>query len=98
MDLNNAYKIYDVLVTLHTPGRRYQEMGEAVELATDVFIQRGYTMQKKKLENPNKNDLSKDVFNTGPSRKNFTYTKGYNPTFGNTLQQSAVSTKLKRLR
>ena len=24
MNLNNAYKIYDVLVTLHTSGRRYQ--------------------------------------------------------------------------
>ena len=73
-------------------------MGEAIELATDVFLQRGNTMRNQKAEHPNIRDLLKGVFNTGPGRKICTDTKGYNPTFGNTLQQSAVSTKLKRLR
>ena len=37
MDLNNAYKIYDVLVTLHTTVNRSQEMGGAIELSTTFF-------------------------------------------------------------
>ena len=98
MNLNNTYKIYDVLVTLHTPGHRSQEMGEAIKLSKDVFIQRGHTMRIQKAERPNIRDLLKGVFNTGSGRKICTDTKDYNPTFGNKLPQPAVSIQLKRLR
>ena len=55
-------------------------------------------MRKQNTEHPNIRDLLKVVFNTGPGRKICTDTKGYNPTFGNTLHQSEVSTQLKLLR
>ena len=70
MNLNNAYKIYRALVTLHTPGRRFLSMGDSIELATDVFLQRGDAMRKQKPEHPNAvRDLSQGVFNTGSGRK-----------------------------
>ena len=65
MSLNNMYKIYHVLVTLHTTGSRSQEMVEAIKLATNAFLQRGDTMRWKLAEHPNISDLSKGVFNTG---------------------------------
>ena len=98
MNFNNAYNIYYVLVTLNTPGRISQEMVEAIELATGVFLQRGDTMRNQKAEHPNIRDLLKGVFNKGSGRKILTDAKVYNTTFGNTLNQSAFSTQLKRLR
>ena len=98
MNLNNVYKIYDVLVTLHTPGRRSQEMGEAIELSMDVFLQRGNAIRRQKAEYPNIRNLSKVVFNTGSGRKFSTDAKGYNLNFVDTLHQSVVLTQLKRLR
>ena len=44
-------------------------MGEAIRLATDVFLQRGNTMQRQNPEHPNICDLSKGVLSTGSGRK-----------------------------
>ena len=50
MALNNAYKMYKVLVKEHTPERRFLEMGNTVRELTHDQCQRGLVMQKLRAE------------------------------------------------
>mmetsp|Transcript_29715 Transcript_29715/g.54805 ORF Transcript_29715/g.54805 Transcript_29715/m.54805 type:complete len:295 (+) Transcript_29715:1717-2601(+) len=69
MSMNNAYKIYDALVTEHTPDRRFLEMREAIEEMTHAFCQRGVSMRLQRAEHPwHSRDLT-NVFESGVGRK-----------------------------
>ncbi|KAL7540063.1 hypothetical protein ACHAXR_010796 [Thalassiosira sp. AJA248-18] len=40
MNLNNAYRIYEELITKHTPERRFLDRSESVELVCDSLMKR----------------------------------------------------------
>ena len=41
MNMKNAYKIYEYLVNMHTPGQRYYDLKEAIDEAAHALLQRG---------------------------------------------------------
>jgi hypothetical protein len=98
MTLNNAYKVYDYLVTKHTPNRRYHNMGEAVELATHTFLQRGESMRERKPDHPQPvRDLT-GIFDTGSGRKMRSDAKGDRGDSVGTRAGLAVPKSIRRLR
>jgi hypothetical protein len=60
MALNNAYKMYKVLVKQHTPEWRFLDMGNAVRELTHNLCQRGLAMQKLRAKHSSwTRDMSK---------------------------------------
>jgi hypothetical protein len=53
MALNDAYKMYTVLIKEHMPEQRFLEMGNAVRELTHDLCQRGPAMRKLRAEHPN---------------------------------------------
>jgi len=59
MNVNNAYRVYRSLVDTYTPSKRYHRMGEAVDEAAHVYLQKGESMCKCVLKKRSIRALSK---------------------------------------
>ncbi len=52
MSINNAYKMYKVLVKQHMPEQRFLDMGNPVRELAHYLCQRGPAMWKLRAEHP----------------------------------------------
>jgi hypothetical protein len=52
MSINNAYKMYTMLIKQHMPEHRFLDMGNAVRELAHGLCQRGPAMQKLRAEHP----------------------------------------------
>jgi hypothetical protein len=98
MNLNNAYKIYESLVKKYTPNRRYLDMGEAIELATHAFLQRGEPMRERACNHPRPIRDMTSILDTGSGKKIRSDAKGEQSMGGRVSNQSTVPTALTILR
>ena len=69
MAMNNAYRIYCILIEIHTKGIRFLSMGEAIKEMTHSFCKQESPIQMQRAEHPlHESDLT-NVFDPGTGRK-----------------------------
>ena len=98
MCLNNAYKIYEWLVTKYTPNRRFLDMDEAITLAAHAFLQRGESMRQQKAEHPSNVRNLNNVHHTGWGRKIRSDAQGQMAGHGPVRNASLPTTRLVSLK
>ena len=102
MNLNNAYKIYESLVAIHTPGSKsFLGMGEAIELATAAMLQEGDSMRQRAPDHPKPirdSSPGMSISEAGSGRKIQTDGKNHNVAYGRVRDESHVQTNIVRLK
>ncbi len=73
---NNAYKIYESLVSKYTPHRRFYDLGEAIREAAHALIQKGEQMRQQQPEHPPAIRDLRLMWDTGSGRKLCTDAEG----------------------
>ena len=93
MNLNNTYQVYKWLVDKYMNGRRYYDMGKAVDEAAHDFLQQGAKMRKQNAEHPEHLKDISQMFDTKVGRKLLRDAKGHHQatTHGRRHDMSSLS-------